>query len=166
MRTLIAIVIVSLPLTIAAQPLATELDDEIMDNVSVEYVECAAYFAVVQEGLSKSESPVVAAKYGEASDKAAQFGLLAAQQSRSEEMATKVTLARFEISLKAMRQTIENNYSNTALLSSKYSDNCVEAMADSAAMLNRWTEKITSTYEKAEQKKARTLRGRGAKGPG
>jgi hypothetical protein len=152
MRTLVTIIIASLPLVVAAQPSAAELTAEVTDNVSTEYVECAAYFAVVQDAFSKSGNAAASAKYNEVSDKAAQFGLMAAQQSRSEEMATKVTLSRFETNLKSMQKTIENNYSNIALLSSKYSDSCVEAMTDSTVMIKRWTTKITSKYEKAEQK--------------
>jgi hypothetical protein len=61
-------------------------------------------------------------------------------------MATKVTLARFELSLKDMQRTIQNNYSNMSLLSSKYSESCVGAMTDSGAVMKRWTERIASKY--------------------
>ncbi|OGI66625.1 MAG: hypothetical protein A2W18_09795 [Candidatus Muproteobacteria bacterium RBG_16_60_9] len=67
-------------------------------------------------------------------------------------MATKVTLARFESSLKDMQKTIEFNYSNMSLLSVKYADSCVEAMTNSEAMVKRWTEKISSEYRKRSAK--------------
>lgn len=152
MRTLVPSIIALLPLIGAAQPSPTEFAAEVTDNVSMEYVECAAYFAVAQAAFTKSGDAQAATKYKEASDKAAQFGLMAAQESRSEEMATKVTLARFEFSLKAMQRTIENNYSNMALLSNKYLDSCVEAMTNSEAVIKRWTAKIASKYEKAKRK--------------
>lgn len=152
MRALVPSIIALLPLIGAAQPSPTEFAAEVTDNVSTEYVECAAYFAVVQGAFVKSGDAPAATKYKEASDKAAQFGLMAAQQSRSEEMATKVTLARFESSLKTMQRTIENNYSNMVLLSTKYLDSCVEAMTDPEAMIKRWTAKVRSKYEKAERR--------------
>lgn len=129
-----------------AQPSPDVLVAEVTDNVATEYAECAAYFAIIQGAFANSGKPVESAKYKEASDKAAQFSLLAAQQSRSEELATKVTLARFEMSLKTMNKTINNNYSNVSLLMNEHSAPCVEALADSATLIARWTERINKKY--------------------
>lgn len=153
MRTLLAIILaLASTLSCAAQPTPADLAAEVSDNVSVEYVECAAYFAIVQGAVEKSSNAASAIKYSQVSDKAAQFGLLAAQQSRSADMANKVTLARFGSNMTDMRQVIENNYSNIALLTSKYSDKCVDAMANSEALILRWTEKISAKYQKPDQR--------------
>lgn len=152
MRTLAAAILMVGSVANAAQPTQAELAAEITDNVSTEYVECAAYFSMVQGALTNSGNQALAKKYKEFSDKAAEFGLIAAQQSRSEEMATKVTLARFESSLKDMQKTIELNYSNMSLLTVKYADSCVEAMTNSEVMMKRWTEKISSKYQKSSTK--------------
>lgn len=129
-----------------AQPSADQVTVEVTDNVAMEYAECSAYFAIAQGALQNSGNIAAAEKYKAASDQAAHFSLLAAQQSRSEAMATKVTLARFELSLRDMQRTIQNNYSNMSLLSNKYSDSCIAAMTDSAAVMRRWAEKISSKY--------------------
>lgn len=71
---------------------------------------------------------------------------MAAKRSRSTDMATSVTLARIEMSMKEMQKTIDNNYSNISLLMKKHSDSCVEAMTDSSALIKRWTEKVGAKY--------------------
>ena len=76
----------------------------------------------------------------------AEFSLLAAKRSRAEDMATKVTLARFEMSLKAMQKTINNDYSNISLLMNKHSDTCIEGMTDSAVLIRRWIDRINAKY--------------------
>lgn len=148
---------VSILLTIAvtaanAEPSVAEIAAEVTDNVAMEYAECAAFFSTVSGAFASSGKAAEGAKFKEASDRAALFSLMSAKQSRGEEMATKVTLARIEMSLKDMQKTIDNNYSNMALLSNKYLTSCVEAMQDSAPLIKRWTERIQSKYEKAGQR--------------
>lgn len=130
-----------------AEPTSEAIRDEITDNISTEYVECGAYFSVVFGAFEKSGNKEAAEKYKSASNKAMQFALISSQESRSKEMATKVTLARFQISLEDMQKTIEHNYSNISLLSSKYSETCIEAMTNSEAFMQKWTDKITSKYK-------------------
>jgi hypothetical protein len=146
MRLLIGIAAASIARLVAAQPSAEAMTAEVTDNVATEYAECAAYFAIVQGAFQSSGKATEAAKYKEASDKAAAFSVLAAKRSRSEEMATRITVARFEMSLKSMQKTIDNNYSNMSLLLNQHSDLCVEAMTDSAAIIKRWTEKVSAKY--------------------
>ena len=146
MRLFLGVAIASLTPLVAAQPSAEAMAAEVTDNVATEYAECAAYFAIVQGAFQSSGKATEGAKYKEASDKAAAFSLLAAKQSRSEEMATRVTLTRFEMSLKSMQKTIENNYSNMSLLMNRHSEPCVEAMTDSSVLIKRWTEKASAKY--------------------
>lgn len=146
MRRLFLFAATIISLEAIGQPSAEAISAEVTDNVATEYAECAAYFAVVQGAFQSAGKANDAKKYKEASDKAAEFSLLAAQQSRPEDMATRVTLARFEMNLKAMQKTIDNNYSNISLLMNKHSDVCVEAVTDSSAMVKRWTDRVSSKY--------------------
>lgn len=132
-----------------AEPTPAAMAAEVTDNVAMEYAECAAYFSVVSGAFSGSGKPTEATKFNDTSDKAALFSLMAAKQSREDVMATKVTLARIEMSLKDMQKTIDNNYSNISLLSNKYLTACTDAMRDSAPLIKRWTEKVQSKYDKA-----------------
>ncbi|MDP2066595.1 MAG: hypothetical protein Q8K38_11570 [Burkholderiaceae bacterium] len=149
MRLLPIIATFAVSVHAAAQPTAEAMTAEVTDNVATEYAECAAYFAVVQGAFQSAGKEAEAKKFKAASDKAARFSLLAASESRSEEMATRVTLARFEMSLKTMQKTIGNDYSNISLLMNKHSESCVEAMTDSSALIKRWTDTISSKYSKS-----------------
>lgn len=140
-------------LSALAELTSEEILNEITDNISFEYMECGAYFSIVSGGLVKSGSKETAEKYKSASDNAMQFALIASEKSRSKEMAQRVTLARFQLSLEDMQKTIERNYRNISLLSSKYSESCTEAMTNSAAFMERWAEKITSKYRDEQRAK-------------
>lgn len=129
-----------------AQPSAEAIAAEVTDNIATEYAECAAYFAIVQGAFANSGKPAESTKFKAASDKAAKFSLISAMRSRSEDMATKVTLARFEMSLKEMQRTIGNNYSNVSLLMNKHSDSCVEGMTNSAVLMKRWSDRVNAKY--------------------
>jgi len=148
MRLLSIFAVILVSLEAFAQPSAEAMAAEVSDNVATEYAECAAYFSVVQGAFLNSGKTTEAQQYKGVSDKAAEFSLFAARQSRTEEMATRVTLARFEMNLKAMQTTIGNNYSNISLVMNKYSDSCVEAMTDSTALIKRWKDRVTSRYSK------------------
>ena len=151
MHTLFVIILVTVCGFAKAEPTANEIVAEVTDNVAMEYAECSAYFSIVSGAFKSS---VEATKFKETSDQAAIFSLETAKQSRNESMATKVTLARIEMSLKDMQKTIDNNYSNISLLSNKYLTPCVDVMRDSSAMIQRWTQKIQSKYGKEGKSKS------------
>lgn len=132
--------------SLAAEPSVDAITAEATDNIATEYAECAAYFAVLQGAFANSGKPAESAKFKAASDRAAEFSLISAKQSRSEDMATKVTLARFEMSLKEIQKTIDNNYSNISLLMNKHSDPCTEGLTNSAAFMKRWSDRVNAKY--------------------
>lgn len=132
--------------SLAAQPSVDAITAEVTDNIATEYAECAAYFAVLQGALANSGKPADSAKFKAASDRAAEFSLISAKQSRSDDMATKVTLARFEMSLRDMQKTIDNNYSNISLLMNKHSDRCTVGLTNSAAFMKRWSDRVNAKY--------------------
>ena len=131
-----------------AGPTASELAAEITDNIAMEYAECSAYFTIVSGAFERSGKLDEARKFEELALEATKFSFAAAEKSRNESMATKVTVARVEMNLKDMQRTIENNYSNISLLSNKYLTPCAEAMRDSMPLVERWTRKIQRKYEK------------------
>lgn len=146
MRKLTIVLVAFIYMPLHAEPTPSAMAAEVTDNVAMEYAECAAFFSIVHGAFVSSGKATEATKFKETSDKAALFSLLAAKQSRSEEMSTKVTFARIEMSLKDMQKVIENNYSNMSLLSNKYLTPCVDAMQDSVPLIKRWTEKVQSKY--------------------
>jgi len=153
MRAFVATILALVSFDMAAQPSIETMVAEVSDNVASEYAECSAFFAITQGALLSSGKDADAAKFKDASNQAAQFSLLAAKDSRSHEMATKVTLARIQMSMKDMQKTIENNYSNMSLLMTKHLEPCIEAMNGFAPLFQRWTEKIQQKYDKPADKR-------------
>ena len=128
MRALITAILALVSAGSAAQPSVEAMTAEVTDNVATEHAECSALFAIAQGAFLSSGKRPEAAKFKDASNYAAQFSLVVAKQSRSQEIATKVTLARIEVSIKDMQKTIEYNYSNMSLLLSRYLEPCVQTM--------------------------------------
>lgn len=148
--------LVAVPLLLAsfsgfAQPTEKELAEEVSDNMSSAYIRCAAYFTIATRGLLKSNEAELANKYKEASKAAMLLGIKAAQESRSNEMAFKVSEARYTGYLKSMLETIEHSYSNIALLTAKYTDNCTSAMTDPAAFKRKWNKEVNEKYSPKKQ---------------
>jgi hypothetical protein len=123
-----------------------EIENEIFDNVSHEFVECASYFSIVAQGIRNSGDETVAAKYDQASDIANKYAVMTAEKSRTKEMAQKVTLSRFEISLKSMLKEIDNNVSNISILSNKYGYRCKGAMENPEEMMKEWGNKVLDKH--------------------
>jgi hypothetical protein len=65
MHSLSVLMLLASSIVNAGQPTQAELAAEITDSVSTEYVECAAYFAVVEGALTKSGKQEAAKEYKE-----------------------------------------------------------------------------------------------------
>jgi len=123
-----------------------EIKNEIFDNVSHEFVECACYFSIVAQGFRNRGDVTVEGKYLQASDTAVNYAVIAAQKSRTSEMARKVTLSRFELGLKSMLKEIDNDVSNISILLNKYGYRCKDAMENPEAMMEEWGNKVLDRH--------------------
>ena len=128
-----------------------QTSNEITDNISHEFVVCASYFSIVAQGLRNSGDKTTATKYDQASETAIDYAVIAAGQSRTTEMARKVTLARFEIELKSMVKEIENDVSNISILSNQYAFRCKGVMENPEAMMKEWENKVLDRHDKKGQ---------------
>jgi hypothetical protein len=133
-------------LALAAMPSAEEFEAEVSDNISTEYVECAAYYALTQMGIEKSGADGGPAK--KAYEVALERALLTAKTGRTDEMAVKVVTARFQVFSKAMMREIESNFSNMSLLMVKHADSCLTAMNDTDGLVKKWSDKVFEKYKK------------------
>lgn len=127
------------------------IKNEIFDNISHEFVECASYFSIVSQAMRNDSDQTVAEKYKQASDTAIKYAVIAAEESRATEMAQKVTLARFELGLKSMLKEIDNEVSNISILSNKYAFRCKGAMENPDAMMKEWGNKIIDKHDKSRK---------------
>jgi hypothetical protein len=121
---------------------ADEVAKEVANNVSEEYVACAAYYMIACEGVRRSGDPKTAAKLEETRDIALEYAVISAKEGRTKEMAEKVTLARLELNVKSMRDQIGNDISNISILINKHSARCKEIMEKPDKVMVEWTDKI------------------------
>ena len=127
-------------------PSDSEILNEIMNNVSEEYVVCAAYYAVVASALQNSGDEATASSYKQVYENTIGLAVATAQAGRSEEMALKVTTARLNMRMDAMESEIENNYSNISLLMIKHQKRCEWVVSNTDALLQEWENKIFDRY--------------------
>jgi len=127
-------------------PSPEDIAKEINNNISYEYITCAAYFFFSSEALRRSGDLETAAKYEEYRNSAMEFALIAAKKGRTQEMAEKVTMARLDLEMKSMLNEIDKDVSNISILINKYCDHCKEIMENSDRMMSEWTDKILKKH--------------------
>jgi len=140
LRTAILMLVLSLAMLVVAEqclyagdvPNIDEISKEIFDNISTEYVTCAAFYFFCSETLRRSGDRETASRYEKVSGSALEFALIAAKKDRDQEMAEKVTKARLDLEMNAMLEQIDKDSSNISILMNTYHDRCNEIMTDSA----------------------------------
>jgi hypothetical protein len=102
------------------------------NNLAHEFAECAAYYSISSEIISRTK-PEVAKQIDDAADRA----YVGSRTLTSK----KVTEARVEMAVKSMTKELDNDIANFSILINKYSDNCQEAVTDPEARMNYWLKK-------------------------
>lgn len=94
------------------------------DNYAADYAFYATYFHILSEATAQSGEKYaeVSAGFNAKCDEFLLISLTLAQESRSTEMAQKVTLARFESFKKEMLKEIEHRNENISILVNKYNE--------------------------------------------
>lgn len=101
-------------------------DERIKAHIANDFAECTAYYRIMSKGNSGNIKKYN--KYGE------QCYAYAVELSKAAD-----TEARVELSIKAQLKTINNDYSNTPLLTNKY-----DAFCESLLARRNWKGKNTS----------------------
>ena len=107
---------------------AAAFDPE-LENQSAMYAECAAYYRLVYFALVESQQEETASAYREMEDNAMFVSLAVASKGRSQDMAVEVTISRIEMSMKIMKQEIDNRNENISILINKYQFSYQEALS-------------------------------------
>jgi pyruvate formate-lyase activating enzyme-like uncharacterized protein len=121
-----------------------EIMREAANNVSSELVECGAYFQISSEALRRTGRSAIADAYESHSEVALDRALTAAQIGRSSHMAEKVTLARYELSVKDMLAEMDNDMSNISILLNKYATRCKMVIERPERIMEEWGNKAMS----------------------
>jgi len=125
---------------VLAEPSTGELK-AIMDNVSSDYAECAAYFGITSVGVERSGEKELADKYRGISTSALTYAIESAKAGRTEDMAMKVTEARVKMASEQMMTDIGRDFSNLSILLSKYRLHCKKAMKSPEYVFSKWERK-------------------------
>ena len=125
----------------------------VLDSISGQYAECAAYYTIVYHAMVSSNKPETATNYGLLQEAAIKYSLLLASEGRSTEMAAKVTKSRMEMYMKKMKQEANNDNANISILIDKYHFGCQEALENpSKYVVEILQTKVEEVKGKSEKK--------------
>ena len=106
----------------------TQKIDKNLDNIAIQYTECAAYYEVVYYAMKASDENKTANTYRQLENDAMLYSLLLANEGRSKDLAIEVTNARIDIYKKKMKQEADYKNENISILINKYHFECQELM--------------------------------------
>lgn len=99
-----------------------------LDNLSHENIKCSAYYHLVAKALKETKTTQTNNKISKAF--AYKAFLLAKEDNRTEEMALKVTFARLNNEIEAIKKEIDNNLKNFSILIYKHKKYCEKLYLD------------------------------------
>lgn len=127
-------------------PSAEEFAKEVANNVSHEYVVCAAYYAIVASALENSGKQETAVDYKEVYENTITLAVTSATIGRDAEMAMDVTTSRLLMEMDAMEASIDNDYANISLLMGKYLKRCEFVLNSTEEFIQVWESRIRAKY--------------------
>ena len=102
--------------------------DKNLENIAVQYAECAAYYGLVFNVMKASNENQTANVYSQLENDAMFYSLLLANEGRSKDLAIEVTNARIDIYIQKMKQETDNRNENISILINKYHFECQKLM--------------------------------------
>jgi hypothetical protein len=109
--------------------------DKNMDDIAIQYAECAAYYELVFNAMKASNENKTANAYRQLENDAKFYSLLLASEGRSKDLAIEVTNARVDIYKKKMKHEADNRNENISILINNYHSECQEFMQNPPAEL-------------------------------
>tara|TARA_R110002049_G_scaffold262589_1_gene438655 strand:- start:2390 stop:2854 length:465 start_codon:yes stop_codon:yes gene_type:complete len=110
----------------------------VLDDVSVEYATCAAYFEIVVGAVfdEDADTNTLKQQYSQVAHAAREKAIVIAQVFRSRELAEKITKSRVEMAAKSMLDDIGNDLANVEILISEHLEACKRTMDDPSTVLD------------------------------
>lgn len=102
--------------------------DKNVDNIAIQYAECAAYYELVFNAMKASNENKTANAYRQLENDAMFYSLLLANEGRSKDLAIEVTNARIDIYKKKMKLEADNRNENISILINNYHFECQKRM--------------------------------------
>jgi hypothetical protein len=120
------------------------IGESVFDNISSEYTVCAAYFSILSAGFEKAGDANAALTASKASEAAFDMAYNTAKQTRSDDIAQKVTASRLEFYGKGMLSDIDNNFSNISILANQHASRCKAAIEKPVAFMEKVMNEVIS----------------------
>jgi hypothetical protein len=123
---------------LVASSYAQTVDDQmrrVMNNLSHEYLQCSAYFAVVAVAAENSGNNELRDQYNQIGDTALANAIMVGEEAN---LLPEVHTARLELAVKEMAERINNDTANISILFRDYADLCKQAMEDIGARMDFW----------------------------
>lgn len=124
------------------------MQNEVMDNVSVEYIQCSVYYSLVSAAMDNANDSDSSRNYMALAEGSLERGLLYAKFGRTEEMSAKLVAARVDIISSQMLEAIDNNYSNLEILFAKHHDRCDLVIKRTDELLKEWEATVREQHAK------------------
>ena len=102
--------------------------DKNLENIAVQYAECAAYYGLVFNSMKASNENQTANVYIQLENDEMFYSLLLANEGSSKDLAIEVTKARIDIYIQKMKQETDNRNENISILINKYHFECQKLM--------------------------------------
>lgn len=107
--------------------------DRALSNLSNEFANCASFYFVLSEAVKTTSDDSASEKFITIGTETANFAILSSNQ--------KVLEARLKMAMEDMSKEIDYDYSNTAILMSKYLEPCKELKEKPFHRLKYWLDK-------------------------
>lgn len=105
-------------------PSDDDINIEISNNVSEEYVTCTIFYAMIGTSANPTNDAEIIKKSEQTKNVSLDYAITAAKNGRTKEMAEKVTSSRLEMRAKSMLEKIDNDYRNISILINLYGGRC------------------------------------------
>jgi hypothetical protein len=122
------------------------LTEEIFGNAMDDYCTCAAFYQWSSEAMSRRGSKESAEGYGNISTQLLSFAVSLGLATKTEEMALKVTQAKFVMASDSMRAEIQNKLTNFSILMNRHLKPCQEMVQNPTQVVERWSKTINARY--------------------
>ena len=131
--------------------LPDEIIKEISNKILDEYIVCGAYYTILVEEIVSNDDSIAFEMTKYSRNAALEYAILMAKESRSQEMAEQITLAKLELNMKFMLEQKENDSENFSILMNQYDNRCQEIMEYPDKMMGEWSYRILKNHLSKEE---------------
>jgi hypothetical protein len=137
MNRILSIIVFILCLVWSTHVFSEELqkNDNNLENIARQYVECAAYYQIVSDSFKVSGNGKAVNSYLALRNTAKSYSVSLSSESMGQDLAVQLINSRFKMRKSQMSGEIYHKYENLAIIIDKYHFNCQEIIENPPAEL-------------------------------